>query len=302
MTTTLTWYDTYREWLTESQSLNNAQLIANALAGTDWTKEAISAMLGNMRHESSINPNMYEYGYEWEEDRGYGLVQWTPRSKYWDWAVSLGLDPYKGESQIARINYEVANNIQWYATTEYPYSFSQFRQNSGGWSVDYLTEMFTWNYERPNRTAGEDSMPSRQAFANTAYTSLDWTGTGGGVVSPPPSHKPTVPTASGSSSKTYKVVSGDSLSKIAKKYNTTVQTLAKLNNIKNIDLIKIGQVLVLPQTSVTTPRTATITITVKAGDTLSGIAKRYNTTVASLAKKNNIKNVNKIYVGQKVNI
>ena len=42
--------------------------------------------------------------------------------------------------------------------------------------------------------------------------------------------------------------------------------------------------------------------TVRAGDTLSSIAKKYNTTVAKLAAKNNIKNINKIYVGQKLNV
>ncbi len=41
---------------------------------------------------------------------------------------------------------------------------------------------------------------------------------------------------------------------------------------------------------------------VKKGDTLSAIAKIYNTTVTALAKKNNIKNANKIYVGQKIKI
>ena len=39
---------------------------------------------------------------------------------------------------------------------------------------------------------------------------------------------------------------------------------------------------------------------VKKGDTLSGIAKRYNTTYQKLAKDNNIKDPNKIYVGQKI--
>lgn len=39
---------------------------------------------------------------------------------------------------------------------------------------------------------------------------------------------------------------------------------------------------------------------VKAGDTLSGIAKKYGTTVSKLAAKNNIKNPNKIYVGQRL--
>ena len=42
--------------------------------------------------------------------------------------------------------------------------------------------------------------------------------------------------------------------------------------------------------------------TVKEGDTLSGIAKRFKTSVLALKKLNNIKNVNKIYVGQKLRI
>lgn len=43
-----------------------------------------------------------------------------------------------------------------------------------------------------------------------------------------------------------------------------------------------------------------IIYTVKSGDTLSDIAKKYNTTYQELAKKNNITNPNKIYVGQKI--
>ena len=39
---------------------------------------------------------------------------------------------------------------------------------------------------------------------------------------------------------------------------------------------------------------------VKSGDTLSGIAAKYGTTVSSIASKNGISNVNKIYVGQKL--
>ncbi|MFR8294887.1 MAG: LysM peptidoglycan-binding domain-containing protein [Ruminococcus sp.] len=46
----------------------------------------------------------------------------------------------------------------------------------------------------------------------------------------------------------------------------------------------------------------TVTYTVKRGDTLSGIAKRYKTTVAKLVKDNGIKNPNIIYAGQKIKI
>lgn len=49
-----------------------------------------------------------------------------------------------------------------------------------------------------------------------------------------------------SSGKTYKVVSGDTLSKIAVKYNTTVDAIVTLNAIKNKNLIRVGQVIILP--------------------------------------------------------
>lgn len=56
--------------------------------------------------------------------------------------------------------------------------------------------------------------------------------------------------------KTYTVKPGDTLSEIAETHNTTVEKLAKLNNIKNIHLIYVDQVLVIdgeaPATSTTT--------------------------------------------------
>lgn len=179
------WIGEYREYLTEEQSLNNAQLVVNHFVGSDWSKESLSALLGNMRHESHINPKMYEHGYTWEEDRGYGLVQWTPRSKFWNWAIENGLDPEDANSQLARIDYEVDNNIQWIPRQSYNgMTFKEFRTNSGKWTVEYLTEAFTWGYERPNQTAGEESMVARKNFALKSYNTLDFTGTndsGGGT-------------------------------------------------------------------------------------------------------------------------
>ena len=48
----------------------------------------------------------------------------------------------------------------------------------------------------------------------------------------------------------------------------------------------------------TDPTPSGKTYTVQSGDTLSGIARKYGTTVAKLAELNNIKDVDKIYVGQ----
>lgn len=190
----MVWIADYQRWLSESESLQNGQMVVNHFKGSDWSRESLSAMLGNMRHESSINPNMYEYGYAWEDDRGFGLVQWTPRSKYWDWAVNQGLSPREGDSQLARIDYEVDNNIQWIADghrrrygleSKYDISFAEFRTNAPGYTVEQLTEAFMWNYEGPSYSAGSSSLADRQAFALRSYNELDFTGTGGGGTKPP---------------------------------------------------------------------------------------------------------------------
>lgn len=59
---------------------------------------------------------------------------------------------------------------------------------------------------------------------------------------------------------------------------------------------------VTPKYSAMAKSKATITYTVKRGDTLSAIAKKYGTTVKSIAAENGIKNKNLIYVGQKLKI
>ena len=188
----MVWVNEYQTWLTEAQSLQNAQMVVNFLSGKDWSKEAIAALIGNMRHESSINPNMYEYGYLWGDDRGFGLVQWTPRSKFWDWGIGQGYSETQlrsGDSQLARIDYEVDNNIQYIPNghsarygyeSKYDFSFAAFRKNTQGLTVNQLTEAFMWNYEGPAYSAGTGSLGERQAFANRAFNELDWTGSGEG--------------------------------------------------------------------------------------------------------------------------
>ena len=52
--------------------------------------------------------------------------------------------------------------------------------------------------------------------------------------------------ATGTTAKTHKVVSGDTLTKIAKKYGTTVDILVKINGIKNKNIIYVGQIIKLP--------------------------------------------------------
>ena len=91
---------------------------------------------------------------------------------------------------------------------------------------------------------------------------------------------------------TYTVQRGDTLSEIAERFGTTVSALVMANNIADRDRIYPGQVLVIPADG------CVDNYIVQRGDTLSGIAQRFGTTVARLASLNNIRNTDRIYVGQ----
>lgn len=144
--------DYYGSYWGESAPLTSAQMevsafyIYSALTDKGWTPEAISGLLGNLQHESGINPG------RWEDDSvgsgpGYSLVQWTPYTKYTDWCAAEGRsDPSEMDNAIARILYELENGLQYYATDSYPLSFRAFTQNTG--SPYDLACAFAWNYEK----------------------------------------------------------------------------------------------------------------------------------------------------------
>lgn len=104
------------------------------------------------------------------------------------------------------------------------------------------------------------------------------------------------PAAENASSKNiYTVQSGDNLSSIAAKFNTTVSNICSLNNISNPNLIYAGQVLKINGAD-------SVSYTVIAGDNLSAIASKFNTTVSNICNLNNISNSNLIYPGQVLKI
>lgn len=173
------WGNTYdsSNTLTMEQMQVNAEYIWRALQNQGWTLNAVAGMLGNMQSESAINPG------RWESDsvggdptsHGYGLVQWTPYTKYTDWATSNGwLDPSVMDGNLARINYEVANNLQWIPTQSYNYSFSDFKTST---DTPYnLGLAFLANYERP----ADPNQPIRGNQAEYWYEYL------GGIPPVPP--------------------------------------------------------------------------------------------------------------------
>jgi LysM repeat protein/D-Tyr-tRNAtyr deacylase len=104
----------------------------------------------------------------------------------------------------------------------------------------------------------------------------------------------------------YTVVSGDSLSLIAKRFEITVNQIKETNHLTS-DTIYVGQTLAIPKKQVENietnePIQTSITAyTVVSGDSLSVIAKRFNVTVRAIKSTNNLAS-DMIYIGQKLNI
>lgn len=91
------------------------------------------------------------------------------------------------------------------------------------------------------------------------------------------------------------VKTGDTLSSIANENSTTVSQLQSINNIRNLNEIKVGQKIIVNPSNFKNNY-----VIVKDGDTLSKIAFENETTVEKLQELNHLPNINKILPGQKI--
>lgn len=109
----------------------------------------------------------------------------------------------------------------------------------------------------------------------------------------------------------YTVQAGDSLYSIANKFGTTVDKIKKDNNLKT-DALSIGQVLIVDDNKGVSSVEECygedfvvpgdyITYTVKSGDNLYSIARKYNTSVSEIKSLNNL-STNNLSIGQVLKI
>ena len=109
---------------------------------------------------------------------------------------------------------------------------------------------------------------------------------------------------------THRVKAGDTLSGLAKKYNTTSEAIMEASKLDDPHMLKVGRELVIPVgpeksaspgvLSVASPVAGVkvITYTVRRGDTLGAIAAKYGVTVQKLMADNDIANERLVQVGQ----
>lgn len=96
---------------------------------------------------------------------------------------------------------------------------------------------------------------------------------------------------------------GDTLSQIAREYNTSYQYLARINGIQNPNLIYVGERLKVPKLEHDRIHDTSHRLhIVRRGDTLTKIAKEYDTTIEDIVELNDIANPNLIYVGEVLRI
>lgn len=139
-------------YLTANQSTENGKEVFNFFHAKGWKTIPICAMLGNMYKESQINPGIWQ-NLTVNYKLGFGLTQWTPATKYLNWAKENGLVQDNGDSQCQRIQYELDNNLQYAAVSKYPLSFKEFTQSDN--SLEYLVYAFFYNYEKGNVTKAD---------------------------------------------------------------------------------------------------------------------------------------------------
>lgn len=159
-------------YLSLEEKTINAQYILNYLTTKGWTKNAICGMLGNMESESTINPQLWEVPHTGDFSYGFGLVQWTPATKLYDWCVSNSKDYTQMDSQLDRICWEVENDEQWISSVM---TFQEFTQSTD--TAYNLAMLFIEAYERPYNP----NQPIRGEQGEYWFTNLTGGGGGGGT-------------------------------------------------------------------------------------------------------------------------
>ena len=159
----------YKEtvYLNLAEQKHNAKFIQKFFTEQGWTEEAIAGMLGNMQVESTINPGLWQGRVVpadiYTTEKGYGLTQWTPANKYITWADANMLDYKNGDNQMARIQYERENNLQWSTDNILNYTWDDYVNSHE--RPETLARVFVWAYERPD----DPDIPLRQASARYWY-------------------------------------------------------------------------------------------------------------------------------------
>lgn len=172
--------------MTTASMQNNADAFISYFSGY-MTSAAMAGILGNMQHESYINPGQCQIGSgtSTSSRSGGGLIQWTPRHDFIAWCSARGLTWYDGDTQCYRIRCEGERTNgcsgTWIKTSRYPYSWSEFCN-----LTDYAEACKAYLAERER--AGVSAIERRLTYAQNWYSYIQ-----GGAPAPDPDPDPITP-------------------------------------------------------------------------------------------------------------
>lgn len=204
------------------------------------------------------------------------------------------VESLSGKKMVIYSDTSNASNIFGGGLTNYPLWVAQYEVEeptpNGNWD-----SWVGWQYTDAGEISGINGYVDRDRFTDGILLNEN-----SEVPLPDNTNKP-----SAGGTTTITIQRGQTLSGIALEYNTTVQILVELNNIANPNLIYAGSTLIVPsgESSIDTDGNSTSGQTiyvVQRGDTLNKIAAEFGTTARAIAVENNIRNINLIYVGQRL--
>ena len=204
------------------------------------------------------------------------------------------VESLSGKKMVIYSDTSNASNIFGGGLTNYPLWVAQYEVEeptpNGNWD-----SWVGWQYTDAGEISGIDGYVDRDRFTDGILLNEN-----SEVPLPDNTNKP-----SAGGTTTITIQRGQTLSGIALEYNTTVQILVELNNIANPNLIYAGSTLIVPsgESPIDTDGNSTSGQTiyvVQRGDTLNKIAAEFGTTARAIAVENNIRNINLIYVGQRL--
>ena len=218
-----------------SSIAENKKIIWNFLKGEGLTDAGAAGLMGNLQAESGFESVIYEDYYKSQlgltnqqyvdkvndgsytnfvnDAVGFGLAQWT----YYTRKQAL-LEKCRGK--IGDLNCQL-QYLMIEFNTDFKNILSTLKTSTDVYACAIKVMV---DFENPaDQSEGKKNL--RYQLSQNIYNEF---------------------TGSGPDTKTYTVVSGDTLSSIAQKFGTTVEDLCALNNISDPNLIYVGQVLILP--------------------------------------------------------
>lgn len=199
------------------------------------------------------------------------------------------LEKASGKKAVVYSNAYNAGAMFSGALTNYPLWIAEYGVSQPSSAVNW-SSWAGWQYTDQGRVPGISGYVDRDVFTDSMLLKTS------GQVKPIPQPSPS------SGMIAYQVKAGDTLRAIARRYHTSVAAIVQENDIANPNLIYPGETLCITIHDDTPQADSHTSYTVRAGDTLTAIAARFQTTVQRLASLNDIANPNRIYIGERLQI